>query len=206
MKISKEELNKIVSEQVEEAMGEIAVGQRKPAEEAGLYDEAPEGAKRFNIMEFLQLQNLEEGTKAELKQAMVDQFEVMRRQAGVEAAHLIAQVRREAHVGEFCQRVTGGTEENPVGIPLEANKLQDHILSLTPDQAEFTQNMIEAIWTNGLIQFLEKGHGKDVEGAKELPTFVADALDKGELNVSDLTDPILNLGDLKYYDLKKWRD
>jgi hypothetical protein len=30
-------------------------------------------------------------------------------------------------------------------------------------------------------------------------------VDKGELEVVDPGDPILNLGDLRQYDLKKWR-
>jgi hypothetical protein len=81
-----------------------------------------------------------------------------------------------------------------LGNPVDVWKLNTLLLSMTPENARFFQDAFERMWKEGLTRI----------GDKELPESVAEALDKGEIGIGDLANPILELGDLRQYDLKRW--
>lgn len=116
-----------------------------------------------------------------------------------------AKAEREREIAEFAKRVTGGTDATPKGLPVSHEQLEAFLGSLNDEQRQAATTLFEQIIEKGgLVDFSESGHGRGVEGEKELPEEYAAKLDSGELSIDDLKDPVLGLGDLSAYDLSKW--
>ncbi len=114
---------------------------------------------------------------------------------------------REKGIAEFSSEITGGTDEFPVGVPLTEDEILA-FLSMLTDEAALAEakRIFGKIQSEGLVAFTENGHGRRVEGNQELPDEYAKKLDSGALKIEDLSDPVLDLGDLSAYDLSKWKD
>jgi hypothetical protein len=159
----------------------------------------------FDPVKFLELQGVQNDIVNQFKDQMLAGYQVMKEQASREAANLIANIRRESDTAELCRRVTAGSEDAPRGLPgVIAKELQERLLALPFEQAKFWGGLLENIVKTNLVEFAEIGHGKRQAGAVELPTEVIAGLNKGELSVNDLSNPILGLGDLTQYNLSMW--
>ena len=111
---------------------------------------------------------------------------------------------RESNIAEFSKDITGGTDESPVGIPVKPEEVEAFLAMLSDEALEVAKGIFGRIQTEGLVSFTENGHGRPVDGAKELPEEYAAKLDSGEMDLEDLKEPVLGLGDLSAYDLNKW--
>lgn len=200
MDITKEELSQLVAGEVKAALSAgLQEAFNKPKEPG-------DQTQTFDILKFLEMEGMGDDFKAEVNKAMLEAYEQSKAQALKEAADMIASVRREAHVSDFTLRITGGTEDNPRGIVTNPADLKKFLLSLTPDQAEYIQPLLEKIVAgNGMVEFEELGHSKKKHGSTPLPEYYAVKLRSGELKVENLSDPLFGLGDLSAYDLSEWK-
>lgn len=196
--LTKEELQSLIAEQVKAVLGELTT---PPAKNSGGDNDNPS-----DLLELFNLQGASEEVVAAIRETLLEQYDQIQQKAKREAAEMIANVRREANISEFCQKVTGGTEDAPRGLPVKSDELKNFLLSLNPDQLKFATGMLETIVKSGLVEYTELGHGKKTKGTQPLPAEIAARLDSGELKLADLSNPILApiLGDLEQYDLSKW--
>jgi len=119
---------------------------------------------------------------------------------------LLAVEQRKRDTAVLASRLVGGTAEAPRGLPVDKTELADFLLSLSPEQAEKATALLGKIQANGLVDFAERGHSREVSGTHELPAEYAAKLDNGELSLADLSNPVLALGDLSQYNLSRWKE
>lgn len=201
MNMTKEELGALVAEQVRTALA----AELQHAATPGASPPAGVGAPEFDVLGFLEMNAATDDVVGAFKQQMLEQYDLMKKRATVEAAEMIARIRRESDIAEFAQAVTGGTQDVPYGLPVAINDLKEFLSRLQPTDLEFAKKLLTDIQTHGRQQFRELGHGKQGQpGGAPLPAVYAGMLDRGELAVADLTAPELNLGDLAQYDLGRW--
>jgi len=83
-------------------------------------------------------------------------------------AEMAAQ-KRAGEISEFCNRITGGTDETPHGLSIEADRLEK-ILTAVPDaeRAEL-QTVLGEIVESGVVNFQEEGHAQHMGGKSDLP-------------------------------------
>ncbi len=202
MEITEEKLNELIVAGVEKSLGgvvEKALG-GKPA----TGDPAP-ATGEADLINMLGLGHLPEEAAKRIELQLQSHFEAIQKSAELQYMQRLAQLNRKHEISELSQKVTGGTEEAPRGLPVTAEALTDALLKLPADQSKFWSDLCARIVKDGLIEFAEKGHGKQVTGQQELPAEFAEGLDKGELVIADLSNPILGLGDLSAYNLSKWQ-
>jgi len=169
MNITKDDLAELVAGQVKGAL-ESAVKTaviEKPAE-----PDTP----AFDVLHFLEMQDAGDEVVKEFKQAMLDQYDIMRERASTEASQMIASIRREATISEFTQQVTAGTSDIPRGLPVKPDDLKTWLLTLNPAQLGFATQILGDIQASGVIEFRELGHGRQLQGAKEVPDYAQDSL------------------------------
>lgn len=199
MELTQEQLKALIGDTIAEMMTPEA---NPDADPEGDQDDKP----RFDLIRLFEMEGASEEFRAAVKEQMLSYFNEQRSLMLEDAAKEIAQVKRESAVSEFSARITGGTEETPHGIATDPDELKKFILGLDPDQARYFQTLLEKIVAgDGVIDFEEKGNGKKPVGTMPLPAFVSRKLDDKELELSDLDDPLLGLGDISQYDLSKWQ-
>lgn len=142
---------------------------------------------------------------AAMEEAMKAEYTQMQAQAGNMLKNMLAEIKRKQDIDEFVRKVTGGTDENPVGLPILADELSTLLSELSDETRSVAMGMFGKVWEKGLTDFVETGHMRRMEGQTPLPEYYARQLDKGDLSIADLENSILGLGDLKQYDLSKWR-
>jgi hypothetical protein len=203
MEITKEELSELVATQVSAAMAEKAraVVAGEPVQ---LTSETK--PQEVDLISLFELEGAQEDVVNAIKEKWLEQYEFMQKRAEQEALRMMAKVRREKNISEFAARVTGGTEDNPVGMPVQQAKLEKLLLGLSAAQQQEAQEILETIWQSGLTSFVEFGHGKNVKGKTPLPDVIQESLKNGKLTLADLNSPILNLGDLSSYDLSAYKE
>jgi hypothetical protein len=157
------------------------------------------------LAQVLGVQTLSEDGKAQLKTWMEIQAKSVQEQAQLAFNAEMARIQRENAVTELANRVTSGTAEAPRGIRgLKSEELKKHLLALPADEAKYFGELLSGIVKDGLVEFSELGHGRKLDGQTELPAEIAEKLDGGELNINDLRNPILGLGDMSAYNLSRW--
>ena len=122
-------------------------------------------------------------------------------QVRAEFAAEFAKQRREREVVEFATSVTA---EGARRLPVGADEVARVLMSLDDKQRTDVQGLLSTVIEEGTIEFDEVGHGKVKDGKHALPEGTIKALDDGVLELSDLSNPILALGDVGQYDLSKW--
>lgn len=201
MEMTKEELAELVSGQVREALGAAVQTVATDAEPT-------EGAPAFDVLNFLEMEDAGDTVVNEFKKAMLDQYDMMRERASTEAAQMIATIRRESTVTEFAQNVTAGTAETPRGLPVKADELKTWMLSLNPSQLNFAQKMLGDIQASGVIEFRELGHGKILQGQKQVPDFARESL-QAAIDAGSTPKEFFELaemGDSSEYDLSDFTE
>ena len=130
---------------------------------------------------------------------------LVKTQATEMANAMLAAERRKQDTAALASRLVGGTTEAPRGLPVDKDQLAEFMLSLSPEQAEKATAFLSTIQEKGLVDYKETGHAGEVTGQLDLPAEYALALDRGDLTVADLSNPILALGDIAQYNLSKWQ-
>lgn len=114
----------------------------------------------------------------------------------------IANYRRETRVRDLAQSWTG--EEN--ALPVQYDQLETFMLSLDETQLAFLETFVGIIRERGLVDFAELGQSRRNPVREELPAEYAAMIRSGRMKVSDLSDPVLALGDLNQYDLTPFQN
>lgn len=158
-----------------------------------------------------QIAELKSGLLVELSENPTAEMTALIEQKADEKAKVqLAKAKRKDHTAQFCTRMIGGTEDDPSGLPVAHEKLEAFLSSLEPEQQTEAEEILSLIHGKGQIDYKEKGHGKDLggQGTTPLPEDIQESLDNGDIELSDLSGHQLApvLGDLKDYDLSKWKE
>ena len=202
---TRSEIKDMISAAVSEALADLSAQSPPPAVPPSIEDN-PE-VVRNSLQEILDLDGMTAELGAEIGNVLQEQVASVQRLAQAEFAQRLAVTKRRAVVTELCSNITQGTSEIPRGIPLDAEELKKHLLELDPASLEFFSAALDTIWRNGMVEFAELGHQNEVKGNKALPDEVLAKLRSGEIELGDLTNPIIApmVGDLSQYDLSEFK-
>ena len=203
MDITDEKLNELIAAGVEGSLGKVlekTLGGSKPA----ATEPAP-AAGETDLINMLGLGHLPDEAAKRIELQLQSHFEAIQKSAELQYMQRLAQLNRKHEISELAQKVTGGTEDAPRGLPVTAEVLTDALLKLPADQSQFWSDLCGKIVKGGLVEFTELGHQKELKGTVELPEEITSKLDSGELKVADLSNSILALGELSAYNLSKWQ-
>ena len=173
---------------------------------AGTGDPAPKDRTQ-DILAMLGIDKMGDKASEEITAALANHVEQIEQATRVQYMQRLAQITRKNKVAEFCTRVTGGTPEAPRGLPVDANKLGEALLSLPSDKAQFFMDLMQDVVNGKIVEFAELGNSKPSKGTRELPAEYADALRSGDMTIADLSNPIIApaLGDLSQYNLAEFK-
>jgi hypothetical protein len=112
----------------------------------------------------------EEGDNALLAQFVENPEEVeqLSQQAQEMAMQMVQAEKRKSHVKEFAARVSGGTKDRPVGLPVKASEIVKVLLSLPEKQSLFIERWLEKI-LDGYVDFQAYGLDGAASYMPELP-------------------------------------
>lgn len=205
LEMTKEELTDLIGQAVKAQIGEMVQTQVQGTPK-------PEGegdpkTENFDWLAFLNMKDVNDQAVQAAKEQMLAAYDQMQKRAAQEAAQMIARIKRESTIKEEAQLMVGGRKDAPVGIPSTAEGLEKFMSGLDDGQLKFFTDLMANVQSRGLVSFEESGHGRQPQGTAPLPEYYAAKLDKGELTLTELSNPILapDLGDLKRYDLSKWQ-
>lgn len=202
MNLTKEELGVLIGEQVKISLAAELQQIVRPPAKGGEGD----GQPPLNVLGFLEMAEVGDEIKEALKRQLMEQHDLMRKQAALETAELIGRIRRESDIAEFSQMVTGGTPEVPYGLPVSAGDLKEFLGRLQPTDLEFAKRVLGDIQTHGRQKFAELGHGKSTRPVVALPAEYA-ALLKAHVKrggaVGEWFD-YAGIGDAAGYDLSQF--
>ena len=169
--------------------------------------------KQLQLAAFSDVANLDE-VRDQLVTGMreVLQAELVRvqSQSGAMLAKMMADLKRQQHIADFAQRVTGGTDDVPRAIPVKAEDVDKFLSGLTDGQRQAAEAILGAIVDQGLTEFGEVGHGRRVQGTAQLEPAIAAQLQahiKAGGKVAEFfaaTGDIL--GDMESYDLSPYEE
>ena len=142
------------------------------------------------------------GKVVDLEQYIESQIET-RADAKIKVELLLAE--KSNTIANFVKDITEGTEEDPNGIGVKPEVLNELLSSLDDDQLELAMTIIKAIKAGAVVNFEEQGTGDETTGKKELPKEIQTALDDGTLKVENLSMSSMGLGDIGEYNLSKWQ-
>lgn len=150
-------------------------------------DSGQEDPMKINLetLEPEQIAQLEEqavqrylGEEVEETDAPIKLSAMLDKVANRRAVALVERAKVEDGIARLSEDLTGGTDEAPLGIPVEAKELQAFLLSLDEEQREVAESIFARIVDNGLVQFSENGHGKHIKGGTELDEIMKLELEK----------------------------
>ena len=121
-----------------------------------------------DIAQLLGVPALTPEAQAQLARWAEMQIQAVQARAEFELTARVAQMKRETGVSELVARLTGGTPDNPRGLPADATELKRHLLALPVDEAEYFGGLLTGIARAGLVEFTEIGHGRRLSGVSEL--------------------------------------
>jgi len=128
----------------------------------------------FNVLEFLQLEDLGDGVTDTVKEMLLSEYGAMQDRAKLEGVKFIADMKRENTIAEFVHKATAGTDDTPRGLSIDEKRLGEWMNSLNRGQLEFAQELIGGILDKtGLLEFEELGHAKRIRGTGRLPQWAA---------------------------------
>lgn len=163
------------------------------------------GDQEENSMTEEELQELRDQIRgevlAELEQRENDLVELREQVRGEVEAELAARFERRQDLVEFSQEICGG---DGVVLSAKPDDVVAFLEGLDDEQVEVAKGLLKA----KVVELGERGSSREGKptGKKELPVEYARMLDAGDFKIADLSDPVLNLGDLDQYDLSKWEE
>lgn len=157
-----------------------------------------------SLASLLDLDGLSEEAKKQRKAELTAQLAAIRRQAELEYQAEMVKLSHENKMAELAQTLVGGTSKAPRGYQVSAEELIVHLTKMAPDEAKFWEGVLSKTQEDGFVEFAGIGNDAQPKGTKDLPKEIAAKLDSGEMKVTDLTNPILALGDLSEFNLARW--
>ena len=132
--------------------------------------------------------------------------ELIEKQSNARLEQKLAEFQRGQRLTELSSQLVNGSAEHPFGLPARADELARELQKLPAELANFWQNLLTTIATNGLTDYRELGHGKVLTRKKLLPDYIAADVRAGKLKLSDLSNSIMEplVGDLGQYDLTEF--
>ena len=205
-KLSDEQRADLMAEAKEAVLAELV-----PDAHEGGEDPIAALRQKLDLSAFSELANVQEisdALNAQMEAVLVDQLQRVEAQAGRRLAQMMAEMKRKSEIAEFCDRATGGTDEAPRGLPIASNDLEAFMLSLDEKQRPAAQELFGQILDSGLIDFSEKGHGREIEGTKELPAGVDRLLKRHMDNGGELAEffEVADIGNMKDYNLSAYKE
>ena len=114
--------------------------------------------------------------------------------------------RSADEIAQFSKKIVAGDEEK--GLPVQVDKLEKFLLSLSPAQYKEAREIFEHIAKTGFVSLSEKGHGKVLEGTAQLSEDMKKALKMalaGGVSVDDFFEAnAVELGKKSDYDLSEF--
>lgn len=195
-----------------EKLKELIVGTVKevipaaPAQPVPAPDATPAPALPADLAAVLGVNVLSEKGKAELATWMTAQAKAVQEQAQLAFNAQMARISRENTVTELAQRITGGSTEAPRGIKgATAEDMKKHLLALPADESKWFGELLAGIVKDGLTEFAEIGHGRQLQGVAELAEPYAGMLREWVANKGDVAEFFTinarELGEMKTYNL-----
>ena len=117
----------------------------------------------------------------------------------------LASHQRMIDVDTLANLMIGGTPEAPVGLPIGKESFKSFMSSLNAEQFKLASELFTAIRNKSVIDFTEHGENGESAHLQELPAYIQTKLDSGELEVSDLSSPVLGLGDISKFNVAKYK-
>lgn len=164
-----DEMKAVIQSTVTEAVAELAKNLVQPP--------APE-KKELDLSAFFNVGEMDEKAKEQRKAELTSYLEQRRQQFELEWRRELAQKAHESQIAELSAKLTGGTDEAPRGLRVANEELQKWLLRLEPDEAKFFADLMGRTQKEGFIEFSELGHGKDVQGTRELEAGTKAQLEK----------------------------
>jgi hypothetical protein len=193
MDVTREELTAMIAESVKAALASQPAAQQNKAEFSALVD--------AGLSEEVKAQR-----KAELEAYMASE----RAQAELEFRAQLERTRFEGKMTELAVRLTGGTDAHPYGLRVGADELKAHLMKLDADEAKFWTELLTGVQERGLIEFGEAGHGRVMQGTRELPAEIKRLLESWLKNGGDLTGffkaNAVELGAMSDYNLAQYQE
>lgn len=84
--------------------------------------------------------------------------------------------RQADEIAQFSKKITTG-EDKAEGLPVPADRLEKHLLSLSVDQQKEAREILEHIVKTGFVSLSEKGHKEIIKGSHPLPKLMAPMLE-----------------------------
>lgn len=164
-----EDLKSAIQATVTEAVAELAKSMIQPP--------APE-KKELDLSAFFNVGEMDTQAKEQRKAELTAYLEQRRQQFELEWRRELAQKAHESQIAELSAKLTGGTDETPRGLRVASEELQKWLLKLEPDEAKFFADLMARTQKEGFIEFSELGHGKDLQGVRELEAPMKAELEK----------------------------
>ena len=114
----------------------------------------------------------------------------------------ILRVQRKQRITAFAAAATSGTDEAHV-LPLLKDELEMFLQTLDDGQLKTAFKLFGQIQKQGVITLQEVGEEGQNQQLKELPAVYANALRRGDIRLTDLTNPVIAaaIGPVDQYDL-----
>ncbi len=147
------------------------------------------------------LQTTNSGQLSELAAKLIKDT---REQALAEFRQSAERVQREGAIAELSTRLVQGSPEAPRGLKnVIADDLQKHLVALPADESKWFGEVLTGIVKDGLIEFRELGHGRQVVSLKPIPDYAVSSLKKAVAAGSPVEQffELAGLGDPTHYDL-----
>lgn len=177
-------------------------------------DETAEAAvsrlkEELNLSAFADVADLGKAREAMLSQmqaALKAEYERMQASSGRMLAEMMAQIKREQHIAEFAQYVTGGNEKTPRGLPVGREEVETFLSELNDKQRAAAESILKRTIETGFVEFSELGHGKDGKrhGTEKLDEPLARLLREHLKNGGELAAwfDLAGVGEMTQYDLR----
>ena len=197
LEFTQEELDAMIQTQVDAEVARLAeaIGEET--------DEEPE--EKFSLIEALNLGHLEDEAIAKIEEGLSEEYKRLQKDAEESYLRRLAGVNHKREMTMLSSSLTSGNAENPRGLPIQSEQLVAGFLDLPRDQVPFWKDLLSTIVQDGLHEFAELGNTKPVKATISLPDEYAEALRDGRMELSDLRNPMLELGELSQYDLAEFQ-
>lgn len=219
LNLTEEQLTALISKAVQ---AELAANPPAPVPGDKPEGDKPEGFNVDDVIEkirgelvidkaggMLDMESVRKSMYGTIRSALELEYKKLQDNAASMLEAMMQESRTRTHVADFARRVTGGTEDNPNGLPVDFERLESVLLKVEDAgvRAEL-EAIFDGVWKNGLTEFEELGTGGGRGAKKKLPEYYAAKLTAGEISLSDLRNPIIahDIGDPNEYDLSAWKE
>jgi hypothetical protein len=145
----------------------------------------------------------------QMQAALKAEFERVQADSGKMLSQMMAQMKRDQHIAEFSQRITGGTEQRPYGLPVGQEEVETFLMSLNDEQRAGAESILSRVHEQGLVQFSAIGHGKKLQGTATFPAEFSAPLTSWLADGNSLKEFFANnpeVGEMGQYNLDEFEE